>query len=165
VTRVLEHEPAGWAARAVCRPGSGVDPETFWPLSAGGRGDHDTTTDLDQAADAIAICRQCPVQSDCLEFAIEHGEFRGIWGGMTPHQRAWHARHHRRAAPEPGPVPQLGPLVESSRFRALRKLRDAGQPAESIAAYFGVRVRTIEGWLRQMRTADRMRRELQGAGR
>jgi WhiB family redox-sensing transcriptional regulator len=163
MTRILEHEPAGWGARAVCRPGSGVDPETFWPLSVGGRGDGDSATDMEQAADAIAICRQCPVQSDCLEFAIEHGEFGGIWGGMTPHQRAWYARHHRRAAPEPDPVPPLDPLVESTRFRILRQLLDAGQPQQSIAAHFGVRVRTVQRWLELLRQAERA--ELQGAGR
>jgi WhiB family redox-sensing transcriptional regulator len=38
---------------------------------------------------ARAICAQCEVQGECLEFAIRHPdetEF-GVWGGTTPGQR------------------------------------------------------------------------------
>lgn len=41
-----------------------------------------------------AICRQCPVRRQCLAYAmeIEAGEAaihrHGIWGGLTPRQRA-----------------------------------------------------------------------------
>lgn len=36
---------------------------------------------------AKAICGVCPVQDDCLEFAIEIREPYGIWGGLTETER------------------------------------------------------------------------------
>jgi len=37
--------------------------------------------------EALAICSLCVVKSDCLEYAIEHKELYGIWGGKTERQR------------------------------------------------------------------------------
>ena len=42
---------------------------------------------------AKAICRECEVRADCLEFAIVTGEKFGIWGGMSERER----RRVRRA--------------------------------------------------------------------
>ncbi|NIR37006.1 MAG: WhiB family transcriptional regulator, partial [Actinobacteria bacterium] len=36
---------------------------------------------------AKAICQVCPVQVDCLEFAMEIREPYGIWGGLTETER------------------------------------------------------------------------------
>lgn len=36
---------------------------------------------------AISICIECPVQEQCLEYALTHRIPFGIWGAMTPHQR------------------------------------------------------------------------------
>jgi hypothetical protein len=33
------------------------------------------------AVKAIAICRVCPVSSECLNFAITTGQGEGVWGG------------------------------------------------------------------------------------
>ena len=33
-------------------------------------------------AEAIAICAACPVQDDCLMFAVRTGQQYGIWGGQ-----------------------------------------------------------------------------------
>ena len=38
-------------------------------------------------AKPIAICRVCPVRTECLNFAITTGQPEGIWGGTTPSQR------------------------------------------------------------------------------
>ncbi|OPG10627.1 hypothetical protein B1L11_23225 [Microbispora sp. GKU 823] len=35
---------------------------------------------------AKAVCRGCPVVSECLAYAIEHGEV-GVWGGTTEKER------------------------------------------------------------------------------
>lgn len=45
--------------------------------------------DIDRlkAAQAKVICSQCLVRKDCLEFALEHDEQHGIWGGLTPKDR------------------------------------------------------------------------------
>lgn len=40
------------------------------------------------AATAIAICNRCPVQTECLLYALAHGCRRaGIWGGMSDKKR------------------------------------------------------------------------------
>jgi WhiB family redox-sensing transcriptional regulator len=38
-------------------------------------------------ARAKAICRECPVQRECLDHAVEFGEAHGIWGGLNEHER------------------------------------------------------------------------------
>lgn len=45
----------------------------------------------EQGAEAKAICRQCPVKIECLEYGTKHDE-HGIWGGLTQkarRQRKW----------------------------------------------------------------------------
>lgn len=37
---------------------------------------------------AMRVCRRCPVQAECLEWALTHDERYGIWGGTLPSQRA-----------------------------------------------------------------------------
>lgn len=37
---------------------------------------------------AVAICRDCPVATACLEYALSHPEGQwGIWAGTTARQR------------------------------------------------------------------------------
>lgn len=33
-----------------------------------------------------SICARCPVQPQCLEWALNHENF-GMWGGLTPKER------------------------------------------------------------------------------
>jgi WhiB family redox-sensing transcriptional regulator len=47
---------------------------------------------------AKAICRECQVQADCLEFAITTGEKFGIWGGMSERERRRIRRERQVAA-------------------------------------------------------------------
>jgi len=37
---------------------------------------------------AVEICQRCPVRARCLNQALEAGETVGVWGGLTPSQRA-----------------------------------------------------------------------------
>ena len=70
-----------WANGAACR---GLDPSLFYP-----------PTDED-ADEAKAICAVCPVQSPCLEHAIEQREKNGVWGGATERERLRIIRRRRR---------------------------------------------------------------------
>jgi WhiB family redox-sensing transcriptional regulator len=70
VVPITEERP--WAAFAVCRD---RDPDAFFPLTPAGE------------SDAIRVCQGCPVQMDCLEFALEAKVRFGVWGGMTEKQR------------------------------------------------------------------------------
>ena len=49
-------------------------------------------------AQAVEICRSCPVRSACLEHALEHGISIGIWGGESERSRR-RIRAARRSAP------------------------------------------------------------------
>ena len=33
------------------------------------------------------MCRQCPVQADCLDFALTTNQDSGIWGGTSEEER------------------------------------------------------------------------------
>lgn len=44
--------------------------------------------DLGAINEAKAVCEDCPVVDDCLQFAIETNQPDGIWGGLTVKERA-----------------------------------------------------------------------------
>jgi WhiB family transcriptional regulator, redox-sensing transcriptional regulator len=81
-----------WAARGACR---GSDPELFFPIAHSGPA-------VGQIARARAICAQCPVQRECLEFAMESGQDFGVWGGLSEGERRAlrrkQSRHRRYVA-------------------------------------------------------------------
>jgi WhiB family redox-sensing transcriptional regulator len=64
--------PYDWMSEAACE---GVDPDLFFPE----RGD--------DTSGAKAVCRECPVREDCLEYALANGIRYGIWGGTSERER------------------------------------------------------------------------------
>lgn len=36
---------------------------------------------------AKTICGRCPVNRECLQYAITEDIDHGVWGGLTPHER------------------------------------------------------------------------------
>ncbi len=76
-----------WRERSACGPQLG---DVMNP--AGEKGHHVT-----EVARAKAVCRDCPVWRECLEWAIASGS-TGIWGGTTVHERKKIAR--KRANPQ-----------------------------------------------------------------
>ena len=36
---------------------------------------------------ALALCSTCPVQAECLQFALDSDDRHGIFGGLLPHER------------------------------------------------------------------------------
>ncbi|MFH8597348.1 WhiB family transcriptional regulator [Streptomyces rimosus] len=66
-----------WWEQAACLD---EDPELFFPVGVTGPA-------AQQQADAKAVCRQCPVTSECLEWALETGQNHGIWGGTDEEER------------------------------------------------------------------------------
>lgn len=64
------------------------------------------TTDRyqEQFAEAIAMCGECSVRSQCLEFALSIDAQYGIFGGTTPEERRRIARRlAQRGRPYNGP--------------------------------------------------------------
>ncbi len=76
-----------WRERSACRD---TDPDLFFPVGTTGPA-------LEQIEAAKAVCRLCPVQTDCLDFALSTNQDSGIWGGTSEDERrklrkAWLAR-------------------------------------------------------------------------
>ena len=69
-----------WQMRGLCR---GTHSYLFFPPSTVERKDDRERREIK----AKAICQVCPVQGDCLEFAVEIREPYGIWGGLTESER------------------------------------------------------------------------------
>ena len=61
-----------WQERALCAQ---TDPEAFFPEKGG------------STREAKRICTGCEVRSECLEYALEHDERFGIWGGLSERER------------------------------------------------------------------------------
>lgn len=65
-------EPVPWATEAKCL---NADPDVFFPEKGG------------STREAKRICAECTVRVECLEYALEHDERFGIWGGMSERER------------------------------------------------------------------------------
>jgi WhiB family redox-sensing transcriptional regulator len=65
-------EPVPWATEAKCL---NADPDVFFPEKGG------------STREAKRICGECTVRAECLEYALEHDERFGIWGGMSERER------------------------------------------------------------------------------
>lgn len=53
---------------------------------------------LDKILAAKAICHGCPVESQCLAYALEWREEDGVWGGTSGEQRKAMSKAKRRAS-------------------------------------------------------------------
>jgi WhiB family redox-sensing transcriptional regulator len=69
-----------WLDSAACR---GVNPEVFFPIKTGNGARR-------EAAEAILICRECPVILQCRLYARTAARGFGVWGG--------HLRSSRKAS-------------------------------------------------------------------
>jgi WhiB family redox-sensing transcriptional regulator len=47
---------------------------------------------------AKQVCEGCPVQEECLEYALEHRIDHGVWGGASERQRRRILKRRRVAA-------------------------------------------------------------------
>lgn len=72
-----------WMRRALCAEVGG----DYWFPNKG-----DTTIE------AKAICARCPVRQACAEFAISHRLDDGVWGGLSPIERARVRRERKGTA-------------------------------------------------------------------
>ena len=69
-----------WQPVALCR---GNHSHLFFPPTTSERKDERERRELR----AKAVCRVCPVQESCLDYAIASTEQYGIWGGFTETER------------------------------------------------------------------------------
>ena len=61
-----------WRLDALCAE---TDPEAFFPEKGG------------STREAKKVCTGCEVRVECLEYALEHDERFGIWGGLSERER------------------------------------------------------------------------------
>ena len=66
-----------WRQDASCRH---TNVELYFPAG-------NTGVAVDQIEAAKAVCAACPVQSACLQFALESNQEAGIWGGKDEEER------------------------------------------------------------------------------
>lgn len=77
-----------WRHRAKCRD---EDSELFFPVGYGEPAKR-------QTEQAKAVCRRCPVAGDCLQWALDHHQEHGVWGGLSETElRAIHRKRVRVA--------------------------------------------------------------------
>ena len=72
VKLAISDDALDWQVSAACK---GSDANLFFP-------ERGASTRV-----AKAICRECAVRDECLDFAIDTGEKFGIWGGMSERER------------------------------------------------------------------------------
>jgi WhiB family redox-sensing transcriptional regulator len=65
-------EDLTWRDQGLCAQ---TDPDAFFPEKGG------------STREAKRVCRSCGVRAECLEYALEHDERFGIWGGMSERER------------------------------------------------------------------------------
>jgi WhiB family redox-sensing transcriptional regulator len=75
--RTHDWDADAWRDRASCRDTS---PELFFPIGT-------TGVALEQIDAAKRVCHECPVASECLEFALATNQEAGVWGGLTEDER------------------------------------------------------------------------------
>lgn len=63
---------ATWQDFAACAQ---ADPDAFFPEPGGSH------------CVAKKVCAGCEVRAACLNYALEHNEVFGIWGGLSYHER------------------------------------------------------------------------------
>lgn len=74
IRELADSDPADnpWSG-ALCAE---TNPEAFFPEQGG------------NTAEAKKLCAKCPVMDQCREEALANDERYGIWGGLTPNDRA-----------------------------------------------------------------------------
>jgi WhiB family redox-sensing transcriptional regulator len=72
LSALASDETYDWRDYAACAQ---TDPDCFFPEKGG------------STREAKKVCRGCFVRVECLEYALEHQERFGIWGGLSERER------------------------------------------------------------------------------
>lgn len=71
-TTRLDWQSVEWQQDSLC---TRTDPEAFFPDRGG------------SSRSARKLCAACPVQLQCLEYALANKDVHGIWGGTSERER------------------------------------------------------------------------------
>lgn len=115
--------PPEWTLDAVCAQ---VDGDLFFPEKGG------------STREAKRVCAGCPVQTECLAYALAHDERFGVWGGVTERERD-RMRRDVTGAPAPGRPMRAS---DDPRVGTVRRLAATHTDPE-IAVRLGCSARTV----------------------
>jgi WhiB family transcriptional regulator, redox-sensing transcriptional regulator len=92
-SRSIDWDTDDWRDVSACRDTS---PTLFFPVGTTGPA-------IEQIEAAKAVCRSCPAQAPCLEFALATNQESGVWGGTSEEERrklrkVWLSRQRQAAA-------------------------------------------------------------------
>ncbi|HVE97706.1 MAG TPA: WhiB family transcriptional regulator [Mycobacteriales bacterium] len=76
----MSREDVSWRVHAGCRGDNAV--HFFAPAHFERKPEKDS-----REAKARTLCRRCPVQTECLDYALTAQEPHGIWGGLNELER------------------------------------------------------------------------------
>lgn len=99
-----------WRDLAACRQ---ADPMIFFPSDQDASGRRYT-----KASAAKAVCAECVVRVECLEYAMESRQPEGVWGGLTRSERVTERERRVRARRQADPE-------EHAAWLARRRLKRA----------------------------------------
>lgn len=94
---------------------------------------------------ARSICGQCPIQKQCLQFAIKE-EMEGVWGGTTTRERRSAAfQRQTNYVPVPKKPADITKILQVNAARALEtSVRDRDALLEALATFDDLEPITIE---------------------
>lgn len=72
-----ERRPA-WHADAACRDHPRLPPAAWFP---------ERGVTVEQLEVVVAVCRDCLVREECLDYALDDRDLVGIWGGTSGRER------------------------------------------------------------------------------
>ena len=82
----IDFEQEDWMLEGSC---AYSDTELFFPVGSSMKA-------MKQTNEAKAICLECPVINECLDYAIRTNQDSGIWGGTDEEQRKSIRRQFRK---------------------------------------------------------------------
>jgi WhiB family redox-sensing transcriptional regulator len=93
---MMSHDYPEWHEQARC-----ADKPQEWFFGGEeqpGKARHRPSLSMSEVRRAKAVCFLCPVQMECLDYALTHHEEFGVWGGSTSRDRARYWREHGEEA-------------------------------------------------------------------
>ena len=87
---------------------------------------------------AKRVCMGCDVRTTCLEWAIEHNERFGVWGGLSEHERRQLVKERTAATPEPTRNTDIG-----DDFHEFEYILTSGTSAEEACHRMGMTPTTL----------------------
>ena len=87
---VLPRPNWAWQDAAACR-------EAELSLFFGPDGERQPEREIRERK-AKAVCGECPVRTECLNYALSRPEKYGVWGGLNEEERAAERRRRMRRA-------------------------------------------------------------------